>query len=282
VGDKPRTRSVRPLVVVSDLHVGCGLAVMPPGGFTDDEGNHRNPGRLQRKLGAWWDEFWKWVEVETQGDYDVCVNGDLIDGMHHENTTHWTANMDTQRQACVQLLRPVRERAQRFLVVRGTETHTGKSGQHEEAIARELNAEKSREGTCSHWELYYRMGRYLVHLTHHIGTTSSPFAESGALNREMVSGYVQSGRSGKTAPDVYVRSHRHTCAVFSHPSERDDDPIRMSTSISTPSWQLKTPYLHRTAARMQQPQIGGVLIIAGHNTVYAKPWTRFIERPGEV
>ena len=280
MGDKPRT--TRPLVVVSDIHVGCGLAVMPPGGFTDDTGVEHKPSRLQRKLETWWKDFWLWVEVEAGGEYDVVVNGDLIDGIHHENATHWTANLDVQVQASVALLRPVRARAKRFLVVRGTETHTGKSGQHEEAIARELDAEKSPDGTFSHWELYYRMGRYLLHLTHHIGTSSSPFAESGALNREMVFGYVQSGRSGKTAPDVYVRSHRHTCAVFSHPSERDDDPIRMTTSVTTPSWQLKTPYLHRSAARMQQPQIGGVLIMAGHNTVYAKPWTRFISRPAEV
>ncbi len=102
------------------------------------------------------------------------------------------------------------------------------------------------------------------------------------MNREMVQGYVQSGGSGKLAADVYVRSHRHTAAVFGHPSERDDDPSRMAWSVTTPAFQLKTPYLHRTAARMQQPQVGGLIVLAGDNTVYTKFWVRFVSRPREV
>ena len=272
-----KARTTRPLAVVSDLHVGCGLGLMPGLGFTDDTGVEHRPSRLQAKLFGWWEEFWQWADRETAGDFDVVVNGDLIDGVHHEAVTPWTLNLDVQRQAAVSLLLPVRRKAKRFFVVRGTETHVGKSGQHEEAIARDLHAEKSPDGTFSHWEMYFRLGSHLVHLAHHIGVTSSPFAESGALNREMVSGYVESGRFRQEPPAVYIRSHRHTCAVFSHPSSHG-----MTTSATTPAWQLKTPYIHRTAARMQQPQIGGLLVMAGDNSPYVKPWVRTVERPREI
>ena len=274
---RPRIKATRPLVVVSDLHVGCGLALMPPPGFTDDTGVLHSPSPLQQKLAAWWSDFWAWVDVETGGEFDVVVNGDLVDGNHHQNVTHWTANLDVQDQAAVALLRPIRQKATRFLVVRGTETHVGQSGQHEEAIARELDAEKSPDGTFSHWELYYRLNKSLVHLTHHIGTTSSPFAESGALNREMVHGYVEAGRWADEPPAMYVRSHRHTCGVFGHPSQHG-----MTWSVTTPAWQLKTPYGFRSSFRMQRPQIGGVIVVAGDNSPYVKTWVRSVERPREV
>lgn len=277
MGDKPRTKRPLPIAVVSDLHVGCGLAVMPADGVSVDGQQTVFPSPFQQAMNGWWSEFWEWVEDETDGRYAVVVNGDLVDGVHHQATTQWTHNMDVQRSACVELLKPVRKRAERFLIVRGTETHVGGSGQHEEAIARELDAEKSASGTHSHWEIYYRLGKHLVHFSHHIGVTSSPFAESGALNREMVQGYVEAGRNGDEPPAILIRSHRHTCGVFGHPSRHG-----MTWTATTPAWQGKTPYVHRTAARMQRPQIGGMLIVAGDNAPYCKPWVRFFSRPEEV
>lgn len=273
----PSKRSTPPLVVVSDLHVGCGMALMPKDGVTDDTGVLHRQSRLQGKLWEWWNEFWVWASRETGAEFDVAVNGDLIDGMHHENVTHWTANIEVQREACAAVLRPIRSVARRFYIIRGTETHVGKSGQHEETIAKTLDAQKSADGTYSHWELYYRLGKHLVHLAHHIGTTSSPFAESGALNREMVHGYVEAGRHGDEPPAVYVRSHRHTCGVFGHPSQHG-----MSWSVTTPAWQLKTPYAYRSGFRQQRPQIGGIIVMAGDNSPYVKVWTRTVERAKEV
>lgn len=272
-----RKASVLPLVVVSDLHVGCGMAIMPKDGVQVDGNNFVFPSPLQQKLHDWWQEFWAWVDTECPNGYDVCANGDLIDGMHHQNATHWTANEMAQVEAAVTLLEQPFKKARRRLVVRGTETHVGKSGMFEEAIAQRLDAEKSAEGTFSHWEIYYRLGRHLVHLTHHVGVTSSPFAESGALNREMVHGYVEAGRWQDEPPAMYIRSHRHTCAVFGHPSQHG-----MSWSVTTAAWQLKTPYGYRSAFRMQRPQVGGIICVAGDQSPYCKPWVRTVGRPEEI
>jgi hypothetical protein len=275
-----RKAPVLPLVDLGDLHIGCGMAIMPRNGFQVDGQNWVMPSPLQRKLNDWWDGrdgFWPWVDKECPNGFDAVIGGDLLDGMHHQNATHWTANIDVQRQAVIAILRPIREKARRFFVIRGTETHVGASGQHEEAIARELDAEKSHDGTYSHWELYYRLGRHLIHDTHHIGTTSSPFAESGALNREMVHGYVESGRWGDEPPGMTIRHHRHTCGVFGHPSQHG-----MSWSVTCPAWQLKTPYGYRSAFRQQRPQVGGIICVAGDQSPYCKPWVRTVARPKEV
>lgn len=266
-----------PWVVVSDLHVGCGMAIMPEGGFTGDTGVHYQPSPLQEKLyDRWKNGFWAWVNRECPRGYNVIVNGDLIDGVHHQAVTQWSHNLLDQRRACVNLLQPVREAAGRFIVVRGTESHVGQSGQHDEAIASVLGAERSSSGTSSHWEVFLRFGGKLVHVAHHIGATTSPFAKSSALQRQIALSYVNSGRWGDEPPVMFVRSHRHQCSWVGEPCSHG-----IVTCVVTPAWQLKTPYVHRMSL-MQEPEYGGIILFAGDNGVYHKPWVERLERPEEV
>lgn len=272
-------RGLRYLAVVSDLHSGCRLALMPKEGVTVDEGTIVFPSPFQQKLGEMWDEFWCWVKRETRGaPYGVVVNGDAIEGSHHEAVTPWSSNLDDQVRAAKMLLEPIASRcAGRFWMVRGTEAHVGKSAQQEENLARELGAVPNDLGQHSHWQLWIRLGGHLIHFAHHIGTTSSPFAASSGLQREMVSGYVEAGRWGDEPAAVYVRSHRHFSSEVREPSEHG-----VTTVVVTPAWQLKTPFGHRTAGRMMQPQIGGILVCVGDHGPYVKSKVWRIERPREV
>lgn len=266
-----------PWVVISDLHVGCGMAIMPKDGALLDTGGTHFPSPLQQKLSDRWEQwFWPTVEKETGGRYNVCVNGDLIDGVHHQATTQWSHNILDQRRACVELLRPIRERANRFIVVRGTESHVGASGQHDEAIAEALGAEKSPAGTFSHWEVFLRFGGKLVHIAHHIAATTSPFAKSSALQRQIALSYVNSGRWGDEPPVMFVRSHRHQCSWVGEPCKHG-----IVTCLVSPAWQLKTPYVHRMAL-MSEPEYGGIILFAGDNGVYHKPLVERVERPEEI
>lgn len=266
-----------PWVVVSDLHVGCGMAIMPEGGFTGDTGVHYQPSPLQQKLyDRWANGFWPWVRSECPRGFNVIVNGDLVDGVHHQAVTQWSHNLLDQRRACIDLLQPVREAAGRFIVVRGTESHVGQSGQHDEAIASVLRAERSSSGTSSHWEVFLRFGGKLVHVAHHIGATTSPFAKSSALQRQIALSYVNSGRWGDEPPVMFVRSHRHQCSWVGEPCSHG-----IVTCVVTPAWQLKTPYVHRMSL-MQEPEYGGIILFAGDNGVYHKPWVERLERPKEV
>jgi len=268
-----------PVVAVSDLHVGCEMALMPREGWLRDGGNRVMPSKLQRVLCDWWDEAWAWVDRETGGEFDVVVNGDLIEGVHHRATTPWSANIGVQRACCEHLLQPIRERARRLYVIRGTEAHVGQSGEDDEAIAKTIKADRPNgSGNYSNWEMFYRMGDgALAHFAHHISTSSSPFSETSALLREQVGGYVEAGRWGDEPASVYVRSHRHICSGIWHPSRHG-----ITSTVTTPAWQLKTPYVHKISARMSQPQIGLVLLLVGDNGPYVKPWVRHIERPEEV
>ena len=266
-----------PWALIGDPHVGCGMAIMPKEGFTGDNGVHYFPSPMQQKLHDRWENgFWPWVEKETGGRYNVLVNGDLIDGVHHSAVTQWSQHLLDQRRACIELLKPIRARANRFIVVRGTESHVGQSGQHDEAIAEALDAERSPSGTYSHWEVYLRLGGGLVHIAHHIAATSSPFAKSSALQRQIALSYVNSGRWGDEPPVMFVRSHRHQCSWVGEPCKQG-----IVTCLVLPAWQLKTPYVHRLAL-MQEPEYGGAILFSGDNGVYHKPWVERVERPDEI
>ena len=275
---KRKAAEVLPVVVVSDLHVGCEMALMPREGWLRDGGNLVTPSKLQGVLCDWWDEFWAWCDEETGGRYDVVVNGDLIEGVHHRATTPWSANIGVQRACCESILLPVRERARRLYVIRGTEAHVGQSAEDDEAIARGIKADRA-EGAHGYaaWEMFYRFGDHLAHFAHHVSTSSSPFSETSALLREQVTGYVEAGRWGDEPAAMYIRSHRHICSGICHPSRHG-----ITSTWTSPAWQLKTPYVHKIGARMTQPQIGGLLLCVGDMGPYIKPWVKHIDRPKEV
>jgi hypothetical protein len=254
VYDQPRH-----IVVVSDLHVGCQLALCPPEGAKQTEGGHYQPSNFQKKLYAMWLAFWN-VEVPkiTDGeDYDIVVNGEFIDGKHHDSVSQWSHNLTDQAAAAVQIMKPIVAKCKgSFYAIRGTEAHSGKSGSDDESIARQLGAKPTKDGQFSRYELWKTLWGGLIHFNHHIGTTSSSAYESTAVYRELVEAYVEAGRWGDRPPDVVVRSHRHR-----HINIEIATGHGKAMSIVTPGWQGKTPFAHKVAgARQSQPQFGGIVL----------------------
>ena len=266
------------LVVVSDLHVGCRVALAHPDGHEMDDGAIYQPTKLQQVMWAWWEEFWhEWVPEVTHGEpYAVCLNGDCLDGVHHNSVTQWTHNLTYQRRAAVKILRPVVARCGgRYYHIRGTEAHAGKSGQDEEEIAQQLGAIPNDQGQYARYELWIRIGRGLAHVTHHIGTAGSMHYESTAVMREMSEAYNESGRWGQEPPDWIVRSHRHRNIEVRVQTRKG-----FATGLVTPGWQLKTPFAYRIAgARQAQPQIGGSLLRCGDQDLFTRHRVWDLARP---
>jgi hypothetical protein len=249
----------RHIVVVSDIHVGCQLGLCPPEGAEQAEGGRYIPSKFQNKLHALWDEFWnKHVPAITEGeDYDIVVNGEFIDGVHHNSVTQWSHNMTDQARAAVDLFKPIKKKCPGDLyVIRGSEAHSGQSGQFDEWIARELGAKPNSIGQSSRYDLWKTLRGGLVHFTHHIGTTSSSAYESTAVYKELVEAYVDAGRWGDRPPDVVVRSHRHRHMCIEVATGNGK-----ALALVTPGWQGKTPFAHKVAGgRQSQPQFGGVVL----------------------
>lgn len=265
------------LIVVSDSHCGCRLGLCPPVPIPLDGGGTYQASDFQRQMWALWLQFWsEWVPDVTRGEpFDVVHNGDAVDGRHHNSTTQISHNLEDQARIAELALKPVVAQCHAsggtYYHIRGTEAHVGQSGENEERLARNLGAKPNDQGNYARFDLWKRVGTCLVHLLHHIGTTSSAAHESSAVNAELSAEFNEAGRWRRDPPDFIVRSHRHRSIAVEVPSARG-----FAAAIVTPAWQGKTPYVWKIpGARLSEPQFGGILIRQGDEEFYfrRKVWS---------
>lgn len=270
--------TINNIVVISDTHAGCKLSLCPPDGVSLDDGGLYKPSVTVSKLYSWWMEFWhEFVPEATRGEpYAVVMNGDAIDGVHHNSTTQISHNLVDQSRIAELLLQPVVTLCEgRYYHIRGTEAHVGVSGVEEERLAQTLGAQPNSEKQFARWDLHIRCGPRLCHITHHIGTTGSMAYESSGPMRELVESLNNAAKWGNEAPDVVVRSHRHRCIVVESPSRNGRAIVAV-----TPGWQLKTPYVYRiVGGRNATPMIGGIVIRYAHGRLFVDPFVKHITPP---
>jgi hypothetical protein len=269
--------ATRNLIVISDTHCGCRVGLCPPGPIKIDNGGDYYPSEFQSQVWKLWREFWdEWVPEVTRGEaFDLVHNGDAIDGVHHHSTSQITHNIEDQIRIAEQALLPevtrCLESGGTYYHIRGTEAHVGQSGEYEERLARNLGAKPNDQGQFARFDLWKRVGTCLVHLLHHIGTTSSAAHEVSAVNAELTAEYVEAARWHREPPDFVVRSHRHRSSAVDLNSAKG-----YAAAIVTPAWQGKTPYVWKIpGARLSEPQFGGILIRQGDEEYYyrRKVWS---------
>ena len=271
------------LIVFSDTHCGCRLGLHPATPTHLDDGGFYYPSDFQRKVWSLWEEFWnEWVPQVTRGEpYDIVHNGDAIDGVHHGSTTQVSHNIQDQLRIAEACIGPQVQRCLAsggtYYHIRGTQAHVGQSGVYEEQLARTLGAKPNELGQHARYDLWKRVGSALVHLLHHVGTTSSAAHEASAVNAELTAEYVEAARWQREPPDFIVRSHRHRSIAVDLNSAKG-----YAAAIVTPAWQGKTPFVWKVpGARTSEPQFGGILIRQGDEEFYyrRKVWT--MERTAE-
>ncbi len=270
---------VKNIIVISDTHCGCQLALLPPKVKLDNGGTFlQSP--LQKKIWSYWENFWyEWVPMVTKGEpYYIIHNGDCVDGVHHNSVTQVTHNMKDQTKIAIDVMAPHinNKKCVGYYHIRGTEAHVGKSATSEEGVASALGAIPDSIGNHARWEMWLNMQGYLMHFSHHVGTTQSASYESTAVFKELVEAYTEAGRWLQEPPDLVMRSHRHRQFEIKIAAKKG-----YAFSCVTPAWQLKTPFVHKLPmGRSSQPQVGGYHIRAGHQDGL---YTRFkvwdIERP---
>ena len=270
---------VQNLVVISDMHVGSRVALAPPK-FRLDDGGTVNQSKLQRVLYSWWQEFWgEFVPAATKGEpYDIVHNGDIIDGAPHGSVAHLSGIMDDQCNAAIELLKPVvsSQKVKSVYFTRGTESHTMKSAEADERVAKAIGAVPDKTGAHARWELWKTVGDRLVHFLHHVGTTGSAAHEASAVNAELTAELVEAARWGERAPDAIVRSHRHRAIEIRLPG-----PKGWRFAVVTPAWQAKTPFCYKIpGARLAPSQIGGIVLRYNpkEDALYTVPFIRHIGR----
>lgn len=273
------------LVVISDTHSGCRVALCPPQGADLDDGGNYQPSALQLKLWAYWREFWdEFVPEATRGEpYDLLHNGDAIDGVHHGSTTQISQNLEDQGELAYSLLQPVvdacKKQGGKYYHIRGTEAHVGKSAVEEERLAKRLGAVPNDQKQFARYDLWKMVGPKLIHALHHVGTTGSAAYEATAVHKELTESFVEAARWGHRPPDVIVRSHRHRHIEIQIATGGEDGATSRAIACVSPCWQGKTPFAWKIpGARLSTPQFGGIVIRYAHGELFTRAFVKTIAR----
>ena len=116
----------RLLVVVSDLHCGSTVGLMPPdsenmSGNTLGFGNNHH----QRWLWECWQDAQQRVLEITNGDpFALLCNGDATEGIHHRSPEVVASLIENHCQMAATALKPWADKAAATFITKGTECHT--------------------------------------------------------------------------------------------------------------------------------------------------------------
>lgn len=225
------------------------------------DGGIYSPNKFQQTLAKYWYNFWyEWLPSETRESQNISVvlNGDIIDGVHHNTVNIVTNSVQVQEQMAIDLLsetfKNVPFKIDRVYFVKGTEAHVSANGQAEERIARAIGAEKNENDEYASYQWFLDVDGITMNFAHHISSSSSSAYETSAPMRELINGLIEASQWGQPMPRIIVRSHRHRFVPVEIPSIYG--PLRC---VVTPAWQLKTPYVEKVD-RMRMPHIGGIIL----------------------
>lgn len=198
----------RVVAIVSDIHAGSTVALMPPTFTRKTDGITVEANAIQ----AFYWEAWKranaWL-AELVGDdpFLLVLNGDLIEGVHHRSTEIISANSSDHVDLAAEILLPLAKRAAKTFLTRGTECHTGDS---ERALGEILGGQLNEDtGSRVFDRLELRVCGCNFVARHHVSTTSRPWLESNGLGLELASEQLNAARSGDQVPNVLAVAHRH-------------------------------------------------------------------------
>lgn len=219
------------ILVLSDLHVGSTVGLWPAD-FISNEGNPIGQNHFQKWLWKCWLDMNEWVAKVTDGQpYDIVINGDIVDGIHHKTLQVMTPDLGDQVTAVKQILGALMERSSTIHIIKGTESHTLNQ---EIAVGRALGASKNKANGQHAWDvLDLEMNGKLYNFAHHISATARTYLEASAHSIMLGNLTHARARAKKRVPDVMIRAHRHRHGIW-----QDGNQI----SAITGAWQGLTRY----------------------------------------
>jgi hypothetical protein len=224
----------RVTVLLSDTHIGSTVGLWPED-FISNEGFPIGQNPLQKWLWKCWKDCEGWIEgVVGDDDYDVVVNGDVVEGIHHRTTQVMSADVSDQTTAALAILGPMAEKASQIHLIKGTECHTRND---EIRMGKVLGATKDPQTGQHAWDnLDLEMNGTLMNFAHHISTTTRPYLEASA--HSIALGVITHSRArvGKRVPSVICRAHRHRHGIWTDGNQ---------ASLITGAWQGLTRHGHK-------------------------------------
>ena len=237
-------------LVLSDIHCGGTTALLPPD-FETIEGQAVRQTAFQKWLWGCWLEIKDWC-TDHHDAYDLVVNGDAIEGMHHRTIQVWSPDPADHVNAAHHCLAPIADMARKVYVVLGTEAHTGT---FEHDLADRLGAEYAdgkRRKAFDVLRLVYDGTRYKF--CHHISTSSRPWTEAGRLSSALSAHQLVDVRRGAAMTQVLGCGHGHIYDFHGNAT---------GLCVTGPGWQGPTRYVGRFAPHSGL-EVGGYVLDRTH------------------
>ena len=194
-------------MMLSDLHIGSTVGLWPDK-FTSNEGMQLGQNKFQAWLWKCWLDMLKWSEVVIDGQpFELVLNGDLVEGIHHRTLQVVSPDVGDQTAAVMDVLSPLVGRSTRTHVIKGTEAHTRND---EVRLGRALDASVDPVTGQHAWDtLDLEVNGCLFNFAHHISATVRSYLEASAHSIGLGALTHSRARAGKPVPKVMCRAHRH-------------------------------------------------------------------------
>lgn len=233
-----KKQGIRTVVVLSDIHAGSTVALLPPG-FKTLEGVKITPNAIQQWLWECWKDLNEWISDVTGGDeWALVLNGDLTEGIHHGTKQIISNDLGDHIEAAIQILSPLADRASKVFVTKGTETHVSNC---EASIGTALGAEMNQELLIRAWDrLTLDVAGVRCVFRHHIGTTVRRGLAATQLSIHLAEEQVEAANNGEVIPRVLGCAHRHKFGKY------EDD---RGLALVSPPWQMLSRFAHKVVSQ---------------------------------
>jgi len=188
------------VLVVADFHCGHLVGLTPPGFDADREPQrHREFYDMRRTI-------WRWFKrtVTKLAPIDILiVNGDAVDGKGQASggTEQLYADRNDQAEMAASVIRTID--AKKVVMSYGTPYHTGQLEDWEDAVARDVGAEKIGG------EDVIDVNGLIINYRHHVGRSTIPHGRFTPIAKEMLWNLLWAERGEYPKADVLIRSHVH-------------------------------------------------------------------------
>lgn len=198
--------------MLSDLHIGSTVGLWPEG-FISNEGYPIGQNQFQKWLWKCWTDMLKWsAQVVGDATFELVLNGDLVEGIHHRTLQVMSPDVGDQTTAVMDVLGKLAGRADRVHIIKGTECHTRND---EVRLGRALDGSQDPTTGQHAWDvLDLDLNGCLMNFAHHISATARSYLEASAHSIALGALTHSRARTGKPIPKVMCRAHRHRHGIW--------------------------------------------------------------------
>ena len=203
------------LALTADWHLNDTKALCPPV-MRKEDGEH-HAGKLQLAIWSAWREYWALVEdwkKKLSAPVIAIADGDLADANKHSKDQLISPLKNDIQRGLQDVIKPIETVPDRWVIMRGTEAHTGGCGELEEWLAGDLDNAIHDEwsGTASWWVWRARIADVNVFATHHPPTATRIPGKRGQAVSRMCERLADEYDGRPDRPDLAFWAHVHWSA----------------------------------------------------------------------